>query len=599
MSGLRLIWRLLILTTPFKWWIALATLLGFATIGSSIGLMATSAYIIAKAALHPSIADLQVAIVGVRFFGISRGVFRYLERYVSHKVTFNLLARLRVWFYRALEPLAPARLMQYKSGDLLSRIVADIETLENFYVRALAPPLVALLIAALLGVMLASFDSWLAAAALLFLLLAGVGVPLLTRQLSRQPGRQLVDTRSALNAALVDGIQGVPDLLAFGQAQRHLALVRQLDRRLAHLQERMAQITGLGSALSGLLANLATLAVLFIAIPLVRVGQIDGVYLALLALAAIAAFEAVTPLPLAFQYLENSLAAARRLFEIVDSEPVVPPAVPAPLPPPQNYDIAVDRLKFSYDSADLPALNDLTFTLPQGGRLAIVGPSGAGKSTLVNLLLRFWDYQSGHIRLGGHDLRSYRPADVRAVLSVVSQRTHLFNGTVRDNLLVAQPEAGPAEMIEAARQAQIHQFIQGLPQGYNTWVGEQGLRLSGGERQRLAIARAILKDAPILILDEATANLDPLTEREVMQALAQLMAGRTTLIITHRLVGLEAVDKILVLQGGKIVAQGRHADLLADGGLYRRMWELQTQTDLLDTFAAAPALGVNMQPLVG
>lgn len=599
MSGLRLIWRLLKLTAPFKWWIALAALLGFATIGSSIGLMATSAYIIAKAALHPSIADLQVAIVGVRFFGISRGVFRYLERYVSHKVTFNLLARLRVWFYRALEPLAPARLMQYKSGDLLSRIVADIETLENFYVRVLAPPLVALLIAALLWVILAGFDSWLAAATLFFLLLAGVGAPLLTRHLSRQPGRHLVDTRSALNAALVDGIQGVPDLLAFGQARRHLALVRQLDQTLAHLQNRMAQITGLGSALSGLLANLATLAVLLIAIPLVRVGQIDGVYLALLALAVIAAFEAVAPLPLAFQYLENSLAAARRLFEIVDSEPVVPPAVQSPLPPPQNYDIVVDRLKFSYDLADLPALNGLTFTLPQGGRLAIVGPSGAGKSTLVNLLLRFWDYQSGHIRLGGHELHRYRPADVRAVMSVVSQRTHLFNGTVRDNLLVAQPQAGPAEIIEAARQAQIHQFIQGLPQGYNTWVGEQGLRLSGGERQRLAIARAILKNAPILILDEATANLDPLTEREVMQALAQLMAGRTTLIITHRLVGLETVDKILVLQGGKIVAQGRHADLLAAGGLYRRMWELQTQTDLLEIFANAPALGVNMQAPVG
>ncbi len=570
------IWRLLELIAPFKGWIALSALLGLATVGSSVGLMATSAYIIARAALQPSIAVLQVAIVGVRFFGLSRGVFRYLERYVSHQVTFRLLARLRVWFYQALEPLAPARLMQYKSGDLLSRVVADIETLEHFYLRVLAPPIVAILIALLTGIFMAGYHLWLAVTLLSFLFLAGMGVPLLTRMLSRRPGQRMVAVRSELNGTLVDGIQGMADLLACGQERRHQEQVTHLGRELVRWQERMAWVRGLGNALAGLSINLATLAILLIAIPLVNRGHLEGVYLAVLALTTIASFEAVLPLPLAFQNLESSLVAARRLFEIVDAEPVVADTG-EPGPSPQAYDLVVEHLSFRYHPAEPPALADLSFTLPQGGRLAIVGPSGAGKSTLVSLLLRFWDYQSGQIRLGGHDLRRYRPDEVRAMVSVVSQHSHLFNGPIRENLLLARPEAGQAELIQAARQAQIHEFIQALPQGYDTWIGEQGLRLSGGERQRLAIARALLKNAPILILDEATANLDPLTEREVMQTITALMAGRTVLMITHRLVGLDMVDEILVLQSGRVVERGHHHELLSTHGPYRRMWDLQHQ----------------------
>ncbi|MFC1975446.1 thiol reductant ABC exporter subunit CydC [Chloroflexota bacterium] len=553
-------WRLLKLIAPFKWWIALAVLLGFATIGSSIGLMATSAYIISTAALRPSIAVLQVAIVGVRFFGLSRGVFRYLERYVSHQVTFRLLARLRVWFYRQLEPLAPARLMQYHSGDLLTRIVADIDSLEHFYVRVIAPPVVAGLVLGLMGVLLAAFDVRLAVTTLIFLLLAGVGLPLLTRQLSRGVGRQLVVTRAELNAAQIDGIQGVADLLTIGRADRHQERVQWLSREMVDWQERAARITGLHAALSGLLTNWATLAVLLIAIPLVSRGQLDGVYLAVLVLAVIASFEAAIPLPDAFQHLESSLTAARRLFEIVDTEPVVPDW-PATSPQPRDYSLVVKDLHFRYISTDPPALDGISFNLPQGKYLAIVGPSGAGKSTLVNLLLRFWEYQRGQIQLGGHDLHHYRPEDVRQLISVVSQRTHLFNGTIKQNLLLARPEANDEDLIRATNQAQIHESIQTLPQGYDTWIGEQGLRLSGGERQRLAIARALLKDAPILILDEPTANLDPLVEREVMKTISTLMQGRTTLLITHRPVGLAAADEILVLQAGRIVERGRYKEL--------------------------------------
>ena len=582
MKSRRTFLRLLGLVAPYRWWMALSALLGFATIGSSIGLMGTSAYIIAKAALHPPIGDLQVAIVGVRFFGISRGVFRYAERLVSHNTTFKLLARLRVWFYERLEPLAPARLMEYRSGDLLSRIVADIETLEHFYVSVLAPPMVAVLIALTMVVFMGVYSPRLALVILTFLVLAGVAAPVLAGFVGRNTGRKMVEARSDLNVLLVDGIQGLADLTVYGREEDRLAMVRSRSEELTSHQLRMAWVTALHNGIGTLLANLGMVAVVIMAIPMVLGGQMSGVSLAVLALAALSSFEAVLPLPQAFQYLGNSLEAARRLFEIVDADPAVADPV-GESPEPRDHGIRAEGLRFAYPSApNDPALDGVDFHLPEGGRLAIVGPSGAGKSTLVNLLLRFWDYREGSIRLGGHELREYRQGDLRRMLGVVSQSTYLFNATVRENLMLARPGATEEEMVEAARRAQIHDFIAGLPRGYDTFVGEQGLALSGGERQRIAIARALLKDAPILILDEATANLDALTEREVLRAIRELMEGRTTLMITHRLVGMEWMDEILVLKRGQVVERGTHRQLLELGGFYRQMWDLQNQV-LSDT----------------
>ena len=580
--------RLLAFLAPYWPWIALSVLLGFLTVGSSIGLMATSAWIIATAALQPSIAVLQVAIVSVRFFGIARGVFRYLERLASHQVTFRVLARLRVWFYAALEPLAPARLMQYRSGDLLSRIVADIGTLENFYIRAVAPPLVAVLVAGLMWVFLGSFDPRLAQTVIALMLLAGAGVPLLSQMLSRQPGRRVVAIRSDLNAVLVDGIQGTADLVAFGAEAAQMRQVRSLSDALGRGQARMAAISGLNTALGSLLTSLAVVAVLTLAIPLVTAGRIAGVSLAVLALATAASFEAVLPLPLAAQLLANSLAAARRLFEVVDAGGFAAPRAAvwesegiaggeisrSPTTPPS---IAVSHLTLRYAPDEPPALDDVTFSVPAGGCVAIVGASGAGKSTLANALLRFWDPEAGAIRLNGRDLCDVEPEAVRRQIGVVTQHTYLFNATLRDNLRLARTGASQAEIESAARAAQIHDWIVSLAEGYDTWVGEQGLRLSGGERQRLAIARALLKDAPALILDEPTANLDAATERDLLAAMAPLMVGRTTIIITHRLVGLERADEVLVLDRGRIVERGRHEVLLRRAGIYRRMWDLRQQ----------------------
>ena len=318
--------RLLALAAPFWREMLLSTLLGFLTVAASVGLMAASAWIIAKAALQPSIAELQVAIVGVRFFGIARGVFRYLERLVSHDTTFKLLTRLRVWFYAALEPLAPARLMQYRSGDLLSRIGADVDTLEDFYVRVIAPPLVAIAVAGLAALFLGSFAPLLAGIALAGMLLLGLGVPLLTRSLGRAPGRALIAERAALNAALVDGLQGMAETVAYGAQAARLDQVRQGSARLIRRQQTMALIDGLQAGLGVLVVSLTMLAVLAAAIP-----RVAGVNLAALALATVAAFEAVIPLPQTFQFLESSLEAARRLMAVVEG---VQPAVVERTSPP-------------------------------------------------------------------------------------------------------------------------------------------------------------------------------------------------------------------------------------------------------------------------
>ncbi len=561
-------------------WVALSVLLGALTVGSNVGLMGTSAFLISAAALHPELGTLEVAIVGVRFFGIARGGFRYAERLTSHNVTFRLLARLRTWFYLKLEPLAPARLMQYRSGDLLSRIVADVDSLENFYVRVVSPSLVAILIAAGMTVFFGQYAAGLAWTYLAFMLLLGLGVPLLAAGLSRSLGEQLVTRRAALQARLVDGIQGLADLLAFGRAREYAQRLQEDGKVYGQTQRRLADLTGLSSGLTVLLVNLGMLAVLVLTIPMVGAGRIPGVMLAVLVLAASAGFEAVMPLPLAAQTLSSSAQAARRLFEIVDAKPAVVDAEnnePRLERSPLLSTLSCSALSFSYPASREVVLQGIDFSVDPGQRIAIVGPSGAGKSTLANLLLRFWDYSEGRILLAGRDLHNYPQEYVRRQIGCLSQRTWFFNDTLRKNLLLARPAATQEEIQQAARRAQIHDFILGLPKGYETVIGERGLRLSGGERQRLAIARLLLQDAPIFLLDEPTANLDPLNERRILDELFSVARGHSLLLITHRLVGLENMDEVLVLDHGRILERGTQAELLAQVGLYRRLWDLQNR----------------------
>jgi ATP-binding cassette subfamily C protein CydC len=315
--------------------------------------------------------------------------------------------------------------------------------------------------------------------------------------------------------------------------------------------------------------------ILVLAIPLVNAGKLDGPMLASVSLLTFAAFEAVMPLPLAAQMWNSAREAARRLFEVVDTEPAVKDDIRYSLVEPQESNIEFSNLSFSYPNQSTPALQHVTFNLQPNHSIAIVGPSGAGKSTLANLLLRFWDYSSGEITLGAESLKMFEQDSVRERIGLISQNTYFFNTSVRENLRFARRRVTQEEIESAAKSAQIHDFIMGLPKGYDTMIGEQGMRLSGGERQRLAIARAIIKDAPILILDEPTANLDPVTEKQILETLFALMKRKTSLLITHRLVGLENVNEIIVMNHGQIVERGAQNQLMQAEGLYRRLWDLQ------------------------
>ena len=573
---MRIFLRLIGFLRPHLPRVALAVLLGVATVASNVGLLATAAYVISAAALVSFLGALVIPIYLVRLFGVSRAGARYAERMVSHNLTFKLIADFRKWFYGRLEPLAPARLLGYRTGDLLSRIVQDVDELQNVYLRIVAPVAVASITTLLTFVLLYAFGPPLAFAALGFLLATGIGVPLLVRRLARGLGRKQLELRGELNARIVDGIQGAQDLLAYGREEDQGRAIATLNRRLGSLQGRMSYITGLQDALCDIMMNLAMLAMLVLAIPLVTGGEIRGVYLAFLALVVLGSFEAVQPLGTAFQFLGRSVGAGERLFEIVDAEPEVKDPT-EPRPRPEDHKLVFDRVSFRYEVEGPHVLEEVSFTLEPGKRVAVVGPSGAGKSTLASLILRFRDPTSGRIFVGPHDVRGYVQDDLRGLIGVVAQDTHVFNETLRANLLIARPEATDDELQRVLARAQLSELVGILPDGLETPLGEQGLKLSGGERQRLSIARTLLKDAPLLVLDEPTANLDPVTERELLDAVYELMRDRATLVITHRLVRMEEMAEILVLDAGRIVERGTHEDLEGRPGMYRRMLDVQRE----------------------
>jgi ATP-binding cassette subfamily C protein CydC len=361
---------------------------------------------------------------------------------------------------------------------------------------------------------------------------------------------QLIEKRAQLNTVLTDEIQGIADVLALGQESNFQARVDALNRELEQTQLRLANLRGLSNALAVLFAGLAGVTILLMAIPLVTAGQLDGVFLALLPLTAIAAFEALQPLGASFQQLEASRAASKRLFELIEAQPLPEPQHRLPLP--TNHSIVFKNVSFRYAAEEPLVLDSVNLNIPHGSCLAITGESGAGKTSIVNLLLRFWDVQQGQVMVGGYAVRAYESDALRDLMGVASQHAHLFNGTLRDNLLLAKGNATDKEILQACHTAQLGEFIATLPSGLDTLVGENGKKLSAGERQRIAIARVILRDAPILILDEATANLDAITERQVMRALADFILARTTILISHRRAGFEYADQLVTLDHGKI-----------------------------------------------
>jgi len=572
----KVIVKLIGFLAPFRKSVFYSIMLNFATIASGIGLMATSAWLISKSGLQPSIADLGVSAVIVRFFGVFRGVFRYLERLISHDVSFRLLANLRVWLYDKLEPLAPAHLSDYHSGDIWGRIVSDVETLQDFYTRVIVPPIVAAIVALCFALFMGIFDIWVMLTAMAFILFASTVLPLMAWWQSQHAGREWVETRAELNEAVLEQIHGVADIIAFNRTDDMIQQLDELTDQYSEHERRMAWLDSIQTGLGILVVHLAAVSVLWVAIP-----RVEGIFLATLALATIASFEAFTPLAITTNHLKENVEAGKRLFDLVDvdiddeTQTSVDEEIAIDVP----QAVTFERVTFAYGD-DVPIFTDFSLHIPAGKRVAIVGNSGVGKSTLGNILLKFWGYQDGYVRIGDYDLADLAPQQVRELCAMMSQQTHLFNTTIRENIRIARDTADDATLQQAAQLAQIDDFILGLPDGYKTVVGERGARLSGGERQRIALARMLLKDAPVLIFDEPTANLDAVTEQAIVDAMMQVTDDKTVLYITHRLTMLDQMDEIIVLEHGNIVERGTHEALLMQQGAYYDMWRLQN--DVID-----------------
>ncbi|MGW3073706.1 thiol reductant ABC exporter subunit CydD [Kitasatospora sp. NPDC001132] len=567
--------------------LALSILLGALALGCAVALMATSGYLISRASEMPPVLYLMMAVTSVRAFGIGRSVFRYAERLVSHDAVLRTLGTLRAAVYRRLSALAPAGLPAFRRGDLLSRLVADVDAIQDHYLRWRLPAAVAGVVALASTVAMAAF---LPAAGLVLglgLLLAGVLVPALAARWSAGAERRQAPARGRLATTVVDAFTGTAELTVAGALPGRLAAVRTADAALTRLAARSAATTALGTGLVALLTGLTVAAAAAVGVQGVRDGALAPVCLAVVVLTPLAAFEAVTGMPLAVQARQRSRAARARLDEVLNApEPVTEPAEPAALPE-QPLPVAVRGLTVRHPGQSVDALTGVDLDLTAGRRIAVVGPSGSGKTTLAQALLRFLEPSAGKVRFadGGPravDARALAGESVRRVIGLCAQDAHVFDSSLRENLRLARPQAREEELRAALAAARLLEWTESLPDGLDTMVGEHGARLSGGQRQRLALARALLADFPVLVLDEPAEHLDLPTADALTADLLAATAGRTTVLITHRLAGLDdaTVDEVLVLDGGRVAERGRWSELVADPhGRLHAMWRREREAD--------------------
>ncbi|MCF1509427.1 thiol reductant ABC exporter subunit CydD [Streptomyces glomeratus] len=579
---------------PRRGRLTLALLLGSLALGSAVGLMATSGWLISRASQQPPVLYLMLAVTATRAFGIGRAVFRYAERLVSHDTVLRMLADTRVAVYRRLERLAPAGLRTTRRGDLLSRLVADVDALQDYWLRWLLPACAALVVSA--GAV--GFTAWLLpeAGAVLAagLLAAGVGVPLVTGAVARRAERALAPARGVLATRVTDLLTGTAELTVAGALPARTEEVRRADGVLTRIASRGATATALGGGLTALVTGLTVAGAALVGAQAVADGRLGGVTMAVVVLTPLAAFEAVLGLPLAVQHRQRVRRSAERVYEVLDApEPVREPERPLP-PPSSPFPLVLEGLTTRHEGQQRDALTGLGLTLEQGRRIAVVGPSGAGKTTLAQVLLRFLDPAAGTYTLGGTDARALDGDQVRRVVGLCAQDAHLFDSSVRENLLLARKDASEGQVREALARARLLDWADGLPDGLDTLIGEHGARLSGGQRQRLALARALLADFPVLVLDEPAEHLDLPTADALTADLLAATEGRTTVLITHRLAGLETVDEVVVLAEGRVVQRGPYEELAAVDGPLRAMVEREAQGDPLGerkghTGATAPA----------
>ena len=595
-------WRLFALTQGLRVRILVAALIGLAGLPLNLGRLALSGVVLASIIRGPPIAELVPLIVAIAVLIVGRGLVQVWKEDVANKTGAEMKVRLREKLYRHVLALGPGRIDQQRSGGVALSLVDGVEMLETFFGQYLPQ----LLVAALTPLIVFLFMAWLdLTTGLIFLVFAifTLVVPAFFHSLNRASAMSRRDSYAALGNDFVDGVQGLPTLKAFGQSRAHGDLLAERARNLYHstMFVLAANILTSGITILGISAG-AAIALAWGAIR-VQQGTLELQVLLIVLMLGVEVFRPLRELVSLYHRGMVAMSATTAIYELLDAQPeIVDPAETAgdaadtsPLAP----DVRFEAVSFRYPSRRGEALRDLSFTLEAGKTLGVVGPSGAGKSTLVWLLLRFFDADRGRVLVGGRDVREIPLTTLRESVAVVTQDTYLFYGTVAENLRIAKPGASQAELEAAARAANAHEFISALPLGYETVVGERGARLSGGQRQRLAIARALLKDAPILVLDEALSSVDAENEAVIQQALERLQRGRTTLVIAHRLSSVANADQILVLENGQVAELGRHTELLAAGGVYATLMSAQRAESTVDVVLRADGFDPDLRPANG
>ncbi len=552
-----------------KWLLTLGVVLAIVTLLASIGLLTLSGWFLSASAVV-GVAGIysfnyMLPAAGVRGAAIIRTAGRYFERLVSHDATFRVLQHLRVATFSKLLPLSPAGLARFRQGELLNRIVADVDTLDHLYLRVISPLVGALVVILVVTIGLSVLDVTLALTLGGIMLATLLLLPPLLYRAGKPTGEQITQLRGQYRQQLTSWLQGQAELMLFNASDRYRKQMEKTEQRWQEAQRRQAELTALSQALMLLIGGIAVIAMLWMASEGVGGNSQPGALIALFVFCALAAFEALAPVTGAFQHLGQVIASARRITQITEQQPEVTFSQQAP----QSFSqvaLTLNEVTFSYPQQSAPALKDISLQVAAGEHIAILGRTGCGKSTLLQLLTRAWDPANGQIQLNGQPLSELSETTLRQAMSVVPQRVHLFSATLRDNLLLAAPQVSDARLADILARVGLEKLLE--DSGLNSWLGEGGRQLSGGELRRLAIARALLHDAPLMLLDEPTEGLDATTESQILDLLSEVMRDKTVLMVTHRLRGLARFNQIIVMDNGQIIEQGSHAELLAKQGRY-------------------------------